>query len=110
MSTVQVANIHFEPTGNNRIQYDGSNVSIYKTGSLILTANSTAMNLSDGISSAIIGNNLPQVDKVEIGQYVLGVNTPNSSFVEANKYLHKLLGLKYQYKKTKNKNKQEEGI
>jgi len=32
----------------------------------------------------------------------------NISFVEANKYLHKLLGLKYQYKKTKNKNKQEE--
>jgi len=34
----------------------------------------------------------------------------NISFVEANKYLHKLLGLKYQYKNTKNKskNKQEE--
>lgn len=32
----------------------------------------------------------------------------NISFVEANKYLHKLLGLKYQYKNIKNKGKQEE--
>ena len=32
----------------------------------------------------------------------------NISFVEANKYLHKLLGLKYQYQNTKNRNKQEE--
>ena len=40
----------------------------------------------------------------------LVMTVKNISFVEANKYLHKLLGLKYQYKNTKNKskNKQEE--
>lgn len=39
----------------------------------------------------------------------LVMHIKNISFVEANKYLHKLLGLKYQYKKTKNnKDKQEE--
>lgn len=32
----------------------------------------------------------------------------NISFVEANKYLHKLLGLKYQYKKSKNKKNNHE--
>jgi len=38
----------------------------------------------------------------------LVMSIKNISFVEANKYLHKLLGLKYQYKNTKNKSKQEE--
>lgn len=33
----------------------------------------------------------------------LVMHIKNISFVEANKYLHKLFGLKYQYKKTKNK-------
>ena len=40
----------------------------------------------------------------------LVMHIKNISFVEANKYLHKLFGLKYKYKNTKNKgkNKQEE--
>jgi DNA primase len=38
----------------------------------------------------------------------LVMHIKNISFVEANKYLHNLFGLKYQYKKLKNKNKQEE--
>ena len=39
----------------------------------------------------------------------LVMHIKNISFVEANKYLHKLFGLKYQYKKSKNsKDKQEE--
>jgi DNA primase len=33
----------------------------------------------------------------------LAMTIKNISFIEANKYLHKLLGLKYQYKKSKNK-------
>lgn len=32
MSTVVVSNIHFESTGNNRIQIEGSNVSIFEAG------------------------------------------------------------------------------
>ena len=38
----------------------------------------------------------------------LVMHIKNISFVEANKYLHKLLGLKYQYKNTKNKDKDKQ--
>jgi hypothetical protein len=42
MSTLQVANVHLESTGNNRVQYLGSNtVGLYAGGSLVLSANST---------------------------------------------------------------------
>lgn len=43
MSTIQVANVHFESTANNRIQYSGSNtVTLYAGGVAVLTANSTS--------------------------------------------------------------------
>lgn len=42
MSTLQVANLHFESTGNNRIQYTGSNTfTLVAGGTTVLTANST---------------------------------------------------------------------
>ena len=42
MSTLQVANLHFESTGNNRIQYTGSNsYNIVAGGTTVITANST---------------------------------------------------------------------
>lgn len=42
MSTLQVANVHLESTGNNRVQFLGSNtVGLYAGGSLVLSANST---------------------------------------------------------------------
>lgn len=45
MSTLQVANIHLESTGNNRIQVTSSNtVSIVAGGSNTLSVNSTAVN------------------------------------------------------------------
>ena len=43
MSTLQVANLHLESTGNNRIQYGSSNIGIYSGGSkaITVTANTT---------------------------------------------------------------------
>ena len=49
MSTLIVGNIHFEPTGNNRIQIEGTNTSIYQAGQLMMTANSREITFSDGI-------------------------------------------------------------
>jgi hypothetical protein len=44
MSTLQVANIHLESTGNNRIQYAGSNTfTMYAGGAGILAVNSTTI-------------------------------------------------------------------
>jgi hypothetical protein len=41
MSTLQVANLHFESTGNNRIEYAGSNVvNIIAGGTTVLSVNS----------------------------------------------------------------------
>jgi hypothetical protein len=48
MSTLQVANVHLESTGNNRIQYAGANVvNFYAGGSLALTLG-TATNAASG--------------------------------------------------------------
>jgi hypothetical protein len=42
MSTLQVANLHLESTGNNRIQYAGSNtLTIFAGGESVLSANTT---------------------------------------------------------------------
>ena len=43
MSTLQVANLHLESTGNNRIQYMGSNsFAIYAAGVLVTTFSNTS--------------------------------------------------------------------
>lgn len=49
MSTLQVANIHLESTGNNRIQYTGSNSYVIVAGGVsMLSVNTTAMSDSVG--------------------------------------------------------------
>ena len=53
MSTLQVANLHLEPTGNNRIQYSGTNTfSIIAGGTNYCTVNSTNMSVNGSITSA----------------------------------------------------------
>jgi len=53
MSTLQVANIHLESTGNNRIQYDGSNTFTIAAGD----ANVAVINSSSfGLSGTLIIN------------------------------------------------------
>lgn len=52
MSTLLVANIHLESTGNNRIQFNGSNsFSIVAGGTNWATVNSTVMTVNGGIQS-----------------------------------------------------------
>ena len=53
MSTLQVANVHLESTGNNRIQYAGLNTfTLYAGGIGTLSVNSTAI----AIGATISGN------------------------------------------------------
>lgn len=56
MGTLQVSNVHFESTANNRIEYAGSNtVNIYAGGTNVLSANSSTMNIPVA-GSISIGN------------------------------------------------------
>ena len=51
MSTLQVANIHLESTGNNRIQYDGSNTFTIAAGDAnVAVVNSTSVSVSTDMS------------------------------------------------------------
>ena len=53
MSTLQVANLHLESTGNNRIQYSGTNTfSIVAGGTNYCTVNSMNMSVNGSITSA----------------------------------------------------------
>lgn len=53
MSTLLVANVHLESTGNNRIQYGGSNnYSIVAGGVNYVTVNTTNMSVNGSITSA----------------------------------------------------------
>lgn len=53
MSTLQVANIHLESTGNNRIQFLGSNnYAIIAGGVNLTTVNTTNMSVNGSITSA----------------------------------------------------------
>lgn len=51
MSTLQVANIHLESTGNNRIQYDGSNTFTIAAGDAnVAVVNSSTININTDTS------------------------------------------------------------
>lgn len=55
MSTLQVANLHLESTGNNRIQYSGSNTfSIIAGGTNYMTVNSINMSVNGSITSSYL--------------------------------------------------------
>jgi hypothetical protein len=54
MSTLQVANLHFESTGNNRIQYFGANnFAFVVSGANCFTVNSTSSPFSNGVTTTI---------------------------------------------------------
>ena len=61
MSTLQVSNVHLETSGNNRIQYSGSNSYVIVAGGTTLTTvNSSVLGVSgnivtDGEVSANLG-------------------------------------------------------
>ncbi len=70
MSTLQVANVHLESTGNNRIQYMGSNtINIYAGGvvAAVLTPTAGAVKFSSNVGNAsnttfTLSHNLNRVD------------------------------------------------
>jgi hypothetical protein len=48
MSTLQVSNVHFESTANNRIEYAGSNtVNIYAGGTVMISSSATTVSLAN---------------------------------------------------------------
>lgn len=54
MSTLQVANVHFEPTGNNRIQFTGSNTySFMSSGANVMVITNTAVQFPQGITETV---------------------------------------------------------
>lgn len=52
MSQILVSNIHFEATGNNRIQYDGSNLTFIAQGNVVFTSNGTFGTVNAGVKSS----------------------------------------------------------
>ena len=79
MSTLQVANLHLESTGNNRIQYSGTNTfSIVAGGTNYCTVNSTNMSVNGSIVSA----NLFVSNKTD--NYTLAANDSGSVITISN--------------------------
>lgn len=116
MSTLQVANIHLESTGNTRIQYTTPNtIGIYAGGSLVFSANSTSggvlkysANVGNGTNTTFtLSHNLNRADifvavrEISTGYFVYPdvkyVNT-NSAILEfvsaptANQYYVSIIG------------------
>lgn len=91
MSTVQVSNIHFESTGNNRIQVEGSNVSVYQAGQTLLTANNTDITFSNGTGTFVVGQSTTITSSsVPVGQYIVSANsTTPTGYVRANTLISK---------------------
>jgi len=79
MSTLQVANLHLESTGNNRIQYSGTNTfSIVAGGTNYCTVNSMNMSVNGSITSA----NLFVSNKTD--NYTLTANDSGSVITMSN--------------------------
>lgn len=73
MSTLQVANVHFEPTGNNRLQYTGSNAYNLVAGGIttaIINTTSFYANLNFDVAGTFKVNN---TDINTIGQQTIWV-------------------------------------
>lgn len=63
MSTLQCANIHFESTANNRVQYNGSNDFIFVAGgSNAVSVNTTAVLFAPGGTTVLTVNSLGSFD------------------------------------------------
>lgn len=65
MSTLQCANIHFESTANNRVQYNGSNDYMFVAGgSTIYTVNATAVSFAPGGTTVLTVNSTGVFDSI----------------------------------------------
>lgn len=79
MSTLQCANIHFESTQNNRVQYLGSNnFAFVAGGSNVFVVNTTTSNITGNLSiSGSISSNLNIINTNSI---IVGNTVVNSTF------------------------------
>jgi hypothetical protein len=94
MSTLQVGNLHFESTGNNRIQYSGSNVvSVVVGGTPVLESNNTSLEISVGGVSVLTSNgtntSINSLDAAgivgEISTSLLGTGANSSNFLRGDR-------------------------
>jgi len=77
MSTLQVANVHLEPTGNNRIQFSGTNnFTMYTSGIITVSVSNTAFTVNTNAFTAAnsvsdgIGNVRDIVNTPKFSAYV----------------------------------------
>ena len=63
MSTLQVANLHLESTGNNRVQFVSSSLAIVAGGANTVVANSTVTQLVAGGTTVLTANSTTTVAK-----------------------------------------------
>lgn len=87
MSTLQVANIHLESTGNNRIQYTGSNSFVFVTaGSNAMTINSTSIlfTASPLYTSLTIGNSIITNTNITVGNSTVNGSLSDTSIRVGN--------------------------
>lgn len=83
MSTLQVANVHFESTGNNRIQFSGSNTFTFMaSGANVMVVSNTSVQFPAGISENVYG--LAGTDlSVKNGTIQMKVLAANTTFTES---------------------------
>jgi hypothetical protein len=86
MSTLQVSNLHFESTGNNRLQYTGSNTyNLVGGGATVATINTTSISFPLSVGLSTITSNA--ITSNTIGVNILTANAitiANSSVVTNN--------------------------
>lgn len=103
MSTLQVANVHLESTGNNRIQYTGSNTFVLVAGGAnTLTINSSALS-STGIYNTVVGgtNRDVFVDSLGVVGYVSSLRDTktNIQYLTDYSWIYNLNVVSFNYRK-----------
>ena len=79
MSSLQVANLLFESTGNNRIEYSGSNTfNMYAGNNVVFTANSSSITFPT-LGNLSIGNSTVNSTVIQAQSFISGNVSTNSS-------------------------------
>jgi hypothetical protein len=89
MGTLQVSNVHLESTGNNRIEYAGSNtVNIYAGGTNVLSANSSTMNIpvagSIAIGNSTVNTTITSTGITQNGDNISPVQSFRNKIINGN--------------------------
>jgi len=78
MSTLQVANLHVESTGNNRIQYVDSKLAVVAGGSNVIVGNSTITEIYGGLTPFIESNSSVAIFKSGSSNVIVSNSTSTS--------------------------------